>query len=154
MCGVPVRKSCRRVRPVDYLVNKKTADWSPSTCAEVQRVNSDSRRAEVEDEAAHFQEEDAKREGLSLHVRPGGSVLYRGYAYQPPAALRISEAQGSWCSWCARGLVGELLWAGSPLGAHRSSPQAGGPDHRIRTLYLRLPASGVWRTYRVPWHYR
>jgi hypothetical protein len=92
MCGVPVRKSCRRVRPVDYLVNKKTADWSPSTCAEVQRVNSDSRRAEVEDEAAHFQEEDAKREGLSLHVRPGGSVLYRGYAYQPPAALRIGGA--------------------------------------------------------------
>jgi hypothetical protein len=91
MCGV-VRKSCRRTSPVDYLVNKKTADWSPSTCAEVQRVNSDSRRAQIKDEAAHFQEEDAKREGLSLHVRPGGSVLYRGYAYQPPAALRIGGA--------------------------------------------------------------
>ena len=91
MCGA-VRKSCRRITPVDYLINKKTADWSPSTCPEVQRVNSDSRSAEVKDQAAHFQEEDAKREGLSLHVRPGGSVLYRGYAYQPPAALSIGGA--------------------------------------------------------------
>ena len=90
MCGV--RKSSRRITPVDYLVNKQTADWSPGTCLEVQRVNSDSRPAEIQDEAAHFQEEDAKREGLSLHVRPGGSVLYRGYVYQPPAALRIGGA--------------------------------------------------------------
>ena len=120
MCGVPVRKSCRRVRPVDYLVNKKTADWSPSTCAEVQRVNSDSRSAHIQDEAAHFQEEDAKREGLSLHVRPGGSVLYRGYAYQPPAAFTyrrrraagVAGAPGGW--WASSQELSPSWWARPP----------------------------------------
>ena len=134
MCGVPVRKSCRRVRPVDYLVNKKTADWSPSTCAEVQRVNSDSRRAEVEDEAAHFQEEDAKREGLSLHVRPGGSVLYRGYAYQPPAAFTYRRRRAAGVAGAPGG-----WWAGSPLGAHGTGAlQLVGPatayTHAVLTL--------------------
>ena len=61
MCGV--RKSSRRITPVDYLVNKQTADWSPSTCSEVRRVNNDSRSAENQAEAAHFEEETAKQEG-------------------------------------------------------------------------------------------
>ena len=145
MCGV-VRKSCRRTSPVDYLVNKKTADWSPSTCAEVQRVNSDSRRAQIKDEAAHFQEEDAKREGLSLHVRPGGSVLYRGYAYQPPAAFTdrrrraagVAGAPGGW-------------WAGSPLGAHGTGAlQLVGPATvYARCTYAYQPqACGVLTAYR------
>jgi hypothetical protein len=118
MCGV--RKSSRRLTPVDYLVNKQTADWSPSTCPEVQRVNADRRPAEIQDEAAHFQEEDAKREGLSLHVRPGGSVLYRGYAYQPPAAFTyrrrraagVAGAPGGW--WASSQELSPSWWARPP----------------------------------------
>ena len=63
MVGQVIRKSTREKKHVDYLVNKKTADWKPSTGMTVQRVNSDSRSAENQKAAAHFEEETAKREG-------------------------------------------------------------------------------------------
>ena len=63
MVGQVIRKSTREKKHVDYLVNKKTADWKPSTGMTVQRVNSDSRSAENQKAAAHFEEETAKQEG-------------------------------------------------------------------------------------------
>ena len=56
MVGQVIRKSTREKKHVDYLVNKKTADWKPSTGMTVLRVNSESRSAENQEAAAHFAE--------------------------------------------------------------------------------------------------
>ena len=58
-----IRKSTRVTKPVDYYVNKKPAECIPSMGETYIAVNSDSRSAENQAEAAHFEEETAKQEG-------------------------------------------------------------------------------------------
>tara|TARA_B100000795_G_scaffold183821_1_gene139446 strand:+ start:1315 stop:1557 length:243 start_codon:yes stop_codon:yes gene_type:complete len=57
-----VRTSAREKKPIDRLIDKKTADWKPSTHTTVKRVNSDSRPAENQDEALHYLEKSAERD--------------------------------------------------------------------------------------------
>ena len=57
------RWSTRKKEDVDYFVNKKSADCIPSRGKICKRVNSDSRSAENQAAAAHFEEETAKQEG-------------------------------------------------------------------------------------------
>ena len=63
MVGQVIRKSTREKKDVDYFLNKKPADCIPSKGMTFQRVNSDSRSAENQAAAAHFEEETAKQEG-------------------------------------------------------------------------------------------
>ena len=58
-----IRKSTREKKPPDYFVNKKPAECIPSMGENFLLVNSDSRSAENQAEAAHFEEETAKQEG-------------------------------------------------------------------------------------------
>ena len=55
-----IRKSTRVTKPVDLFV---PSTGIPSTGVEYLLVNSDSRSAENQAEAAHFEEETAKQEG-------------------------------------------------------------------------------------------
>ena len=57
------RSSNRKKEPVDLFVNKAPAECIPSRGKICKRVNSDSRSAENQAEAAHFEEETAKQEG-------------------------------------------------------------------------------------------
>lgn len=63
MVGQEIRTSPREKKPPDYFGKKKPADRIPSKGVTFQRVNSDSRSAENQAAAAHFEEETAKQEG-------------------------------------------------------------------------------------------
>ena len=68
MVGQVIRKSTREKKDVDYFLNKKPADCIPSKGMTFQRVNSDSRSAENQAAAAHFEEETAKQEGQNTFL--------------------------------------------------------------------------------------
>ena len=63
MVGQENRKSTREKKRPDYFDKLKPADRIPSAGVTFQLVNSDSRSAENQAAAAHFEEETAKQEG-------------------------------------------------------------------------------------------
>ena len=60
---IPNRTSPREKKRPDYFGMLEPADRIPSAGVTFQRVNSDSRSAENQAAAAHFEEETAKQEG-------------------------------------------------------------------------------------------
>ena len=70
-----IRTSSRNKKPIDRLVDKKTADWKPSKHTAVKRVMSDSRSSENQEEAWHFLEMEAR-----ARFHPNNKKVKKGHA--------------------------------------------------------------------------
>ena len=80
-----VRMSSRDKKPIDRLVDKKTADWKPSKHPPVESVMSDNRSSENQEEAWHFLEMEAR-----VRFHPNNKKVKKGHADAAGAAHRLT----------------------------------------------------------------